>query len=312
MKKNEKNTIWINIVQNISLSFKVLLISYITFTRLVMKKKYDVFISSKSEDYSYAEEVYDFLRTNNLSVFLACKELDRLGDSEYAKCIDEALDNTLHMVVIASSMEYLKYGWVYYEWSTFCNDLNSGYRTGNIITLLTPNIKLPDLPASLRHKQSFVINDYKSHILSYIGNNDVLLSVKLFDALKEKDRLKTIILEKDKKINELQLLLQFEKQKPTQLNTNPVYHSGSLSFESTSEIKKTGGYHKVVLMSVGNNKNRVKRCIQEETMISADEADYYVSKAPIDLFGSYSYAQANQIRDRLISCGATATICKTE
>ena len=42
------------------------------------QKKYDVFISSKSEDYPIAERVYDFLVANGLSVFLASKELEKI------------------------------------------------------------------------------------------------------------------------------------------------------------------------------------------------------------------------------------------
>ncbi|MBR4900933.1 MAG: toll/interleukin-1 receptor domain-containing protein [Victivallales bacterium] len=34
------------------------------------KPHYDVFISSKSEDYLFAEEVYDFLEANGVNCFL--------------------------------------------------------------------------------------------------------------------------------------------------------------------------------------------------------------------------------------------------
>ena len=124
--------------------------------------EYDVFISSKSEDYAYAEEVYQFLVSKGLKVFLSSLELDRLGDAEYAEAIDEALDSSSHMIVIASNISYVKSKWVKYEWSTFCNDLKCGFRDGNVVTILGGNIKLSQLPASLRHKQSFSFDNYKA------------------------------------------------------------------------------------------------------------------------------------------------------
>ena len=137
-----------------------------------MKQKYDVFISSKSSDYSLAEELRTFLINNGKNAFLASKELQRIGESEYGKVIDEALDQCHHMIVISTSIDNIKSKWVYYEWSTFSNDIKSGYRTGNLITILGGDIKLRDLPASLRHQQSFFISDYKAGILDYLRPYD--------------------------------------------------------------------------------------------------------------------------------------------
>ena len=130
--------------------------------------KYDVFLSSKSEDYPYAEEVYNFLKENGLNVFAASKELDKIGEAAYAVAIDAALDATEHMVVIASSIENIKSKWVDYEWRTFRNDLNSGYREGNLLTILS-NITPKELPAGLRHQQSFNYNSFKDgRILGFL------------------------------------------------------------------------------------------------------------------------------------------------
>ncbi len=42
---------------------------------------YDVFISSKSEDYPFTEKVYDFLEANGIHCFLVCRELDKIGEA---------------------------------------------------------------------------------------------------------------------------------------------------------------------------------------------------------------------------------------
>lgn len=49
----------------------------------------DVFISSKSEDYPSAEEVYDFLEANGIYCFLASRELDKIGEAHRAG-VDDA------------------------------------------------------------------------------------------------------------------------------------------------------------------------------------------------------------------------------
>ena len=135
---------------------------------MAQEKKYDVFISSKSEDYPIAEQVYDFLVANGLTVFFANVELSRIGEAEYSEAVDAAIDGAHHMIVVATSLEYLNSKWVSDEWTTFANDLRSNYKEGNLLTILGPKIQLKDLPTALRHKQSFPIKSYKENILDYL------------------------------------------------------------------------------------------------------------------------------------------------
>ena len=132
------------------------------------KTRYKVFISAKSADYAYAEQVYDFLVERNLSVFLACRELKRIGEAEYALAIDAALDDTEHMIVILSSPEYAKSKWVQYEWSTFENDKKSGYREGNLLVIKHPEVEQKKLPPALRHKETFLFDSYKESLCHYL------------------------------------------------------------------------------------------------------------------------------------------------
>lgn len=93
-------------------------------------------------------------------------------------------------------------------------------------------------------------------------------------------------------------------------NESPVSESKSnqTTSKDISSKGKSGSDYKVVLRTVGPNCSEVKKCIQKGTKITADEADYFVSKVPIDLFGSYSLAEANKIREALISLGASAAV----
>ena len=135
------------------------------------KPHYDVFISSKSEDYPFAEEVYNFLFSNGLSVFFADKELPKIGDDEYSDEIDKALDATDHMLVIFSKTEHLFSKWVKHEWSSFCNDLKDNLRNGNLLLLTRQDIiknHKRDIPTSLRHHQALLLDDYQRSILDYL------------------------------------------------------------------------------------------------------------------------------------------------
>ena len=76
---------------------------------------YDVFISFKNldkkgvptRDAALANEVYNFLTSKGLSVFISTVTLESLGVSNYKKAIDEALDAASIMVAVGTSTDNL-------------------------------------------------------------------------------------------------------------------------------------------------------------------------------------------------------------
>ncbi len=134
---------------------------------------YDVFISCKSEDYPLAKPIYDYLVECGLVVFLASEELRNRGVAFYGEIIDEALDSADHMIVFASKAEYVTTPYVSYEWRTFAEELRSGRKGGNIVTVLK-GVSVPKLPIGLRNYQSFDYNDY-GDVVSYLDvrNNEI-------------------------------------------------------------------------------------------------------------------------------------------
>lgn len=128
---------------------------------------YDIFITCKSEDYSYAEEIYDFLSNNGLKVFLASKELRKLGESEYRKAISNAMQQAYHLIIFASKPEYIDSTWVYYEWDMFVNAKLKGYKPGNIITILK-DVKTNEINMDLWKYESLEYDSFQNSILEYV------------------------------------------------------------------------------------------------------------------------------------------------
>lgn len=113
---------------------------------------YDVFISHKSVDDAIATKVYEYLQQTGRVAFCDHFTLRELHDSEYDKRIVDSLENSKHLVVVASDPEYLKDKWVYSEWHRFYNDKRLNRRNGNLILVLSDNLmeRIGDLPSDLR------------------------------------------------------------------------------------------------------------------------------------------------------------------
>ena len=136
-----------------------------------MKKKYDVFISCKSEDYPLGRQIYDFLSNKGKVVFLADKNLRKLGISDYGGVIDDAIEGSTHMLVVSSSVKYIMRDtspYVYYEWHTFSEEIKSGRKQGNLMTVLTEQSLMSKLPIALRNNQSFLFSQF-TDVLPYIN-----------------------------------------------------------------------------------------------------------------------------------------------
>ena len=129
--------------------------------------EYDVFISCKSEDYKYAEEIYQFLTDNGIRPFLASKELRNIGDTEYRRAISKAMKSSYHMIVFASKAEYIDSTWVYYEWDMFVNAMLKGFKKGQIMTILK-GVNTDEINMDLWKYESFTFEDYKERIMCYL------------------------------------------------------------------------------------------------------------------------------------------------
>lgn len=147
--------------------------------------EYDVFISCKSEDYKYAEEIYYFLKNNGFNTFLANKELRQMGDSEYRRAISQALKSTYHLIVFASNADYIDSEWVYYEWDWFLVAKIKGKKQGQLLSILK-DVNIDDVNGDLWKYESKTFENYKDSLLSYIETPAYLQRKK---EAEEKERL---------------------------------------------------------------------------------------------------------------------------
>jgi serine/threonine protein kinase len=110
-----------------------------------------VFISAKSEDYEYANRIYEYLVSKGIPAFFSERSLRRLASADYRKQIDQALDAVAHLILVASSAANAASPWVEAEWGFFVNEKRSGRKAGNLVTVAVGELKPSDLPPALRY-----------------------------------------------------------------------------------------------------------------------------------------------------------------
>lgn len=134
----------------------------------IAERGYDVFISSKSEDYDRASEVYRFLRDHGYRPFLADKELRELGSPDYGQLIRLIINKCKYMIVYASKAEYIGTTYVSAEWNQFLDELSSGLKKGKLYSIIPSDIQPDMLPPGLSTKQFFTFENYKDMLLRYL------------------------------------------------------------------------------------------------------------------------------------------------
>ena len=105
-----------------------------------MEKRYDVFVSCKSEDYTKAEPVFHWLVEKGHNPFFAPISL-RVSKIQgepivFGDEIDDALEQADNMVLYASKAEYVSKGYVKDEWRTFVEEQRAGRKSGSLVTIL--------------------------------------------------------------------------------------------------------------------------------------------------------------------------------
>ena len=131
--------------------------------------KFEIFISYKTSDITFARKIYLFLSQSGHMPFFADVSLKGLTTTEFDKEIDKALESARHFVLVCSSPENVKSGWVEREWRLFDHLKMSGQKKGNIIPVICGTMTIESLPIALRRYQTLSMNDpgWESSLLNY-------------------------------------------------------------------------------------------------------------------------------------------------
>ena len=127
-------------------------------------KKYQLFIAHKhtdednreTRDSLLAQMIFNAFVSRGISAFLAQEEISRVGETEYMRTIDQALDESEILVVVASNPEYLESRWVRYEWESFVSDILSGRKKNGRIFSYIDGFLPDSLPRPLRLHQVII------------------------------------------------------------------------------------------------------------------------------------------------------------
>ena len=134
-----------------------------------VKDTFAVFISASSKDYGAARQLHRFLVSNSIAAFFSEQSLPELGASDYRKQIDHVIDQAEHMIVVTSSLENVLSPYVQAEWGLFINEMRSGRKLGNLITVAVGGLLPGELPPSLRYYEVIPFEpDQFSKILQYL------------------------------------------------------------------------------------------------------------------------------------------------
>ena len=140
---------------------------------------YDFFISFKfsdtngnqTEDYIIAKELYNELTNRGYNVFFSPVNISAKGKSQYMLAIDEALDESNHMIVIGTDVNHIMSEYVQYEWLNFNTDILNGMKKNSLLlSLITENISVKELPRALRINEAFYYNkqDGISNMITFL------------------------------------------------------------------------------------------------------------------------------------------------
>lgn len=136
------------------------------YKKSVNSDEIDVFISYNSDDLEYAEEIAKMCKYAGKSYFLSAENLKKMGESDYVDAIAKALDKSRHLVVVCMALESLESKWVRFEYRSFVNEINSGRKDGNLITIVGEGISVDDLPYLLRFYE-YVPYNQKENAVEY-------------------------------------------------------------------------------------------------------------------------------------------------
>ena len=138
---------------------------------------FEVFLSFKNSgkdgkatpDAAAARSVYDALKARGMKVFFSEESLAEVGQGQFGKAIERALESAKVLILIASCREHIESPWVEAEWDSFLQTVRSGHKQGELFIFNCGRLKPGDLPLFLRRQQMFS-SDSIDKMLQFVSN----------------------------------------------------------------------------------------------------------------------------------------------
>jgi hypothetical protein len=104
-----------------------------------------------------------FSASKATAFFFSDETLAQRGESDYAAAINAALDTAQILVILATSADDFRSGWVDYEWKSFLNEILSGRKPNGQIFSLLSGVQVAELPFALRSRQMVPFSPLAPH-----------------------------------------------------------------------------------------------------------------------------------------------------
>ena len=124
-----------------------------------------VFISFKNSDNGkqtrdsvMAKTLHQLLKLQKIDVFMSNSTLSEVGDSNFKEVIDNALEQSLILILVGTREDYILSPWVKYEWNNFYQDIMSDRKKGGEIYCVFENYQ-GNIPIALRYKETFSMDN---------------------------------------------------------------------------------------------------------------------------------------------------------
>jgi len=217
---------------------------------------YDVFISFKNTapgggltvDRTIAERLHMMLRDEGLEVFFSEKDL---STTAFMNEIYRALEEAPLLILIGSSVDYIKSKWVMSEWQNFLGAMNIGKKPdGQIMTVLC-DITNRDLPIELANFQSYDADnldgavDFAFKALGRVRKSEAAAWLAQEDARKRREAEEAAVLEAQKR---LEMERQAERERKIRINAE---NRASKAQKSSRSMKIVAAVLAVVLLVGG-------------------------------------------------------------
>jgi hypothetical protein len=136
--------------------------------------KYDIFLCYDTRDKEFAEIIYHFLSKYGYKIFLKTIYALPTNEQEYRTSIAKFINQSKHIIIVASNPEYLKSEFVCFEWKLFISRNTLGIPAGKLITMFAESLTANQIPAELSR--------FESLPLTQCGLTDLVEAINLSDS----------------------------------------------------------------------------------------------------------------------------------